>query len=232
MSSFQTILISGASRGIGRATALALAAPGRRLILGARGQSDLAAVVAEVQARGAVALALPCDVRDEAQLAAFVAAAEGRIDMLVNSAGGAAIAPIAELEVADWRFALDTLLTGVFLTCKLAQPYIPPGGLIVNVASVAARQAFPGWAAYGAAKAGLLAFTNVLREELRPRGVRVTAILPAATDTPLWDALPGDWNRANMLQAADVARAIADLAALPPYAAVEELTVGHVAGRL
>jgi NAD(P)-dependent dehydrogenase (short-subunit alcohol dehydrogenase family) len=235
MADVQTILVTGGSKGIGRATALALAREGRRIVLAARGAEELAHVADELRAQGADAVALPCDVRDEAQVRQLVArAAEpaGRIDVLVNSAGGAQIAPIAELSPEEWRRALDTLLSGVFLVCQAAMPYLPQGGLIVNVASVAARQAFPGWGAYSAAKAGLLAFTNVLREELRERGVRVTSVLPAATDTPLWDALPGEWSRANMLRAEDVARAIADLAALPAYAAVEELTVGHVAGRL
>jgi short-subunit dehydrogenase len=106
------------------------------------------------------------------------------------------------------------------------------GGLIVNVASVAARQAFPNWSAYSAAKHGVLGFSNAIREELRPRGIRVTVVLPAATDTALWDAIPGEWNRANMLQAEDVARAIAQLADQPPHVTTEELVIGHVAGRL
>jgi len=106
------------------------------------------------------------------------------------------------------------------------------GALIVNVASVAARQAFPNWSAYVAAKHGLLGFSGAIREELRPRGIRVSVVLPAATDTALWDALPGEWSRASMLQPADVARAIAQLADQPPYVTTEEIVIGHVAGRL
>lgn len=235
MTTSRTVVITGASRGIGRATALRLAETGTRLVLGARGPEELARTAEAVRATGAEVLAVPCDVTDEAQVQRLLAAATqggNSIDLLVNSAGGALIAPIAELEAAEWRLALETLLTGVFLTCKHAMPHLREGSLTVNVASVAAKQAFPGWGAYVSAKAGLLAFTNVLREELRPRGVRVTALLPAATDTPLWEGLPGEWNRANMLQPDDIARAIADLAALPPYATVEELTIGHVVGRL
>jgi len=91
---------------------------------------------------------------------------------------------------------------------------------------------FPGWSAYIAAKHGLLGFSGAIREELRGRGVRVTVVLPAATDTTLWDNLPGEWNRANMLQPEDVARAIVQLAAQPEYMTTEEIVVGHVAGRL
>ncbi|HWQ11598.1 MAG TPA: SDR family NAD(P)-dependent oxidoreductase [Roseiflexaceae bacterium] len=230
----KVIVITGASRGIGRATALALAAPGTRLALAARSAAALEAVAAEARAAGAEAFAVPCDVTAEPHVRRLMetAAGEGRIDALVHCAGAAVVSPVVDMALADWEATLRTSLTGAFLACKHAAPRMAAGGLIVLIASVAARQAFPGWGAYCAAKAGLLALAGVLREELRPRGVRVTAVLPAATDTPLWDALPGAWNRASMLRAEDVAAAIAQLAAQPPYMATEELVVGHVAGRL
>src|SRR5262249_52190092 len=229
------IVIIGASRGIGRATALALAAPGTHLVLAARDGDALETVAAAARAAGAEATAVPCDVTAEPHVRRLVETAAGltgRIDMLVNSAGGAVVAPVEQLALADWERTLRVGLTGVFLACKHAAGHMGEGGLIVNVASVAARQVFPGWSAYIAAKHGLLGFSGAIREELRPRGVRVTVVLPAATDTALWDELPGEWNRANMLQPTDVARAIAQLAAQPPYVTTEEIVVGHVAGRL
>lgn len=230
----RTIVILGASRGIGRATALALAAPGARLVLAARDEAALARVAADAREHGAEAEPVTCDITAEPHVLRLMetAAASGRIDMLVNSAGGAVVRPFEELTLAEWEETLRAGLTGAFLACKHAAPHMPDGGLIVNVASVAARQAFPGWSAYAAAKAGLLAFSNAIREELRPRGIRVTVVLPAATDTGLWDAVPGEWNRANMLRAEDVGRAIAHLATQPAYMTTEELVVGHVAGRL
>lgn len=229
------ILIVGASRGIGRATALALAKPGAHLVLAARDGWALSALAEELRALGATATAVPCDVTDEAsvrRLAEAAAAGTGRIDVLINSAGGATVRPFAELSLADWEGSLRSGLTAVFLACRHIVPHMQRGGLIVNVASVAARQAFPGWSAYSAAKFGLLGFSNAIREELRERGVRVTVVFPAATDTGLWDAVPGDWNRANMLRPEDVGRAIAHLLDQPLYATVEELVIGHVAGRL
>jgi 3-oxoacyl-[acyl-carrier protein] reductase len=229
------IVIVGASRGIGRATALALAGAGRYLALAARDGAALETVAAEVRARGAEATVVPCDVTAEPhvrRLLETAAGVTGQIDLLVNSAGGAVVTPFEALTLADWETTLRVGLTGAFLACKHAVGHMRPGALIVNVASVAARQAFPNWAAYSAAKHGLLGFSNAIREELRPRGVRVTVVLPAATDTALWDAIPGEWNRANMLHPNDVARAIAQLAAQPPYVTVEELVIGHVAGRL
>jgi NAD(P)-dependent dehydrogenase (short-subunit alcohol dehydrogenase family) len=231
----KVITIIGASRGIGRATALALAQAGTHLVLAARDGAALEALAAAARERGAEASTVPCDATAEPHVRRLIetaAAIDGRIDVLVNSAGGAVVAPFEQLSLADWEHSLRVGLTSVFLACKHAAGHMRAGGLIVNVASVAARQAFPGWSAYTAAKHGLLGFSSAIREELRERGVRVTAVLPAATDTALWDGVPGEWNRANMLQPEDVARAIAQLAAQPPYVTTEELVIGHVAGRL
>jgi NAD(P)-dependent dehydrogenase (short-subunit alcohol dehydrogenase family) len=231
----KVIVVIGSSRGIGRATALALAAPGTHVVLAARDGDALEAAAAEVRAAGAEATTIACDVTAEPHVRRLIesaAAITGQIDILINSAGGALVAPFEQLTLADWERTLRVGLTGVFLACKHAAGHMPAGSLIVNVASVAARQVFPGWSAYIAAKHGVLGFSGAIREELRERGVRVTVVLPAATDTALWDELPGEWNRANMLQPADVARAIAQLAAQPAYLTTEELVIGHVAGRL
>src|SRR5215211_7778078 len=231
----KVIVVVGASRGIGRATALALAEPGAHIVLAARDAVALDALAAELRARGADATPAPCDITAEPHVRRLIETAAGitgRIDILVNSAGGAVVAPFEQLALDDWERSLRVGLTGVFLACKHAAGHMPDGGLIVNVASVAARQVFPGWSAYIAAKHGLLGFSGAIREELRERGVRVTVVLPAATDTALWDGLPGEWNRANMLQPEDVARAIVQLAAQPAYLTTEEIVVGHVAGRL
>lgn len=231
----KNILITGASRGIGRAIALALAAPGARLTLVARSEPDLADVASLARARGAEATPMAGDVTDESTVRAVVAAtaeATGQIDVLIHSVGGALVAPFEQIDLAAWEETLRVQLTSLFLVCKHAAARMPRGGLLINIASVAARQAFPGWSAYSAAKHGALGFLNAVREELRPRGVRVTSVLPAATDTSLWDSVPGAWNRANMLQPADVAAAVAALVHYPPHVTVEELIVGHVAGRL
>jgi NAD(P)-dependent dehydrogenase (short-subunit alcohol dehydrogenase family) len=231
----KVIVVVGASRGIGRATALGLAVAGAHLVLAARDGAALEAVAVAARAAGAATTAVPCDATAEPHIRRLIeqaAGINGRIDMLVNSAGQAIVAPFEELTLADWETTLRSGLTSTFLACKHAVAHMRAGALIVNIASVAARQAFPQWSAYSAAKAGLLGFSNAIREELRPRGIRVTVVLPAATDTALWDAIPGEWNRANMLRPEDVAAAIAQVAAQPPYVMVEELVLGHVAGRL
>jgi NAD(P)-dependent dehydrogenase (short-subunit alcohol dehydrogenase family) len=231
----KTIMIVGASRGIGRATALALAGARTQLVLAARDTAALEQIAAAARRAGAAAMAMRCDVTaepDVRRLMETAAGITGRIDVLVNSTGGAIVAPFEELTLDDWESTLRTALTGTFLACKYAVAHMRRGALIVNVASVAARQAFPHWAAYSAAKHGVLGFSSAIREELRPRGIRVTTVLPAATDTVLWDAIPGEWNRAKMLKAEDVAREIAHLVAQPPHVTIEELMLGHIAGRL
>ena len=231
----RVIVVVGASRGIGRAAALALAEPGVHLVLAARDGVALEALAAELRERGADATPAPCDVTAEPHVRRLVetsAGISGQIDVLINSAGGAVVAPLAELTLADWERSLRVGLTGVFRACKHAAAHMQAGALIVNVASVAARQTFPNWSAYVAAKHGLLGFSGAIREELRSRGIRVSVVLPAAVDTALWDQVPGEWNRANMLKPDDVGRAIANLVAQPPYMTTEELVIGHVAGRL
>lgn len=231
----RTILITGASRGIGRAVALALASPETRLVLAARSAEALEEVAEAARSVGATAQCVPCDlvVEPEVQRLVELAAGEsGRIDVAVHSVGAALVAPFDQIELSEWEAALRSQLTSLFLVAKHATARMGQGGLLVNIASVAARQAFPGWSAYVAAKHAQLGFLAAVREELRPRGIRATSVLPAATDTALWDSVPGEWNRANMLRAKEVAAAVASLVSYPPQVAVEDITIGHVAGRL
>ena len=106
------------------------------------------------------------------------------------------------------------------------------GGRLVVVSSIAGRSGFPEWSAYSAAKFGVLGFAEAIRAELRPRKIRVTAVIPGAVDTPLWDGVPGEWNRDSMLQPADVARAIVRLVEDPDYLSTDEVALGHIAGAL
>lgn len=230
----KTILITGASRGIGRAIALALAAPDVRLVLAARSAGALEEVCTVTRQAGANAQPVVADLtqEDEVQGLVTTAAAGSVIDVVVHSVGAALVAPLEKISLTDWEQHLRTQLTSLFLVCKYAVAHMQPGGLIVNISSVAARQAFPGWSAYTAAKHGAQGFTAAIREELRPRGIRVSAVHLAATDTSLWDSVPGEWNRGNMLQPAEVAAQVAVLINSPPHLTVEEISLGHVAGRL
>jgi NAD(P)-dependent dehydrogenase (short-subunit alcohol dehydrogenase family) len=189
-------------------------------------------VADEARAAGApVARPVVCDVTDEAQVSRLTSGA-GAIDVLVCNAGLARVGPFTELSVEAFEDTVRTTLTGTFLACKHAVPQMGPGGLLVLMSSIAGRTGFPDWSAYSAAKFGLMGFSQSIRAELRPRGIRVTTVLAGAVDTPLWRDVPGAWDRAQMLSAPDVARAVVNLADEPAHVSIDELVIGHVAGAL
>lgn len=185
-------IITGASSGIGRATARLFAAEGARLVLGARRKDELEALVAEIAAAGGEAVALPGDVRDEAFAAALVTLATeryGGLDVAFNNAGTlGAMGPTAEITAADWEDTLRTNLTGAFLAAKHQAPAMlrrGRGAIVFTGTFVGYTAAFPGLAAYAASKAGLVGLTQALAVEYGARGVRVNALLPGGTDTPM-----------------------------------------------
>jgi NAD(P)-dependent dehydrogenase (short-subunit alcohol dehydrogenase family) len=227
-------LVTGAGRGIGRATAAALAEAGAAVVLAARTQREIEAVARRITARGGRTLAVACDVRRAAQVEALVAQAVGRfrrLDVLVNNAGLFRIAPLADTDEALWDAILDTNLKGAYLVTRAALPHlVARRGHVVNMISIAGRVALPGNVAYGASKAGLLGFTNVLREELRPLGVRVTALLPGATDTAAWDGVRGTWDRTRMLRPEVVARLVVEIVTRPGGAGTDEVVLSPVGG--
>lgn len=231
----RVVIVTGAGRGIGRATAVAFGALGDHVVLAARTEAELAATADEVRAAGGAATIVRCDVTAEPHVKRLIdtaAAITGTIDVAVCNAGSAVVAPFTAIALADWEQTIRTTLTGTFLLCKYAVGRMQAGSHVFTLASIAGRSGFPDWSAYGAAKWGVLGFSQAIREELRPRGIRVTAVIPGAVDTALWDTIPGAWNRANMLQPADVARAIVGAAAEPPHVSVDEIVLGHVAGKL
>jgi NADP-dependent 3-hydroxy acid dehydrogenase YdfG len=233
----QVALVTGAGRGIGRAIALAFAAEGAAVALAARTRQDLAAVAAEVRERGGRALAVPTDVTQDAaveKLVEEIVGDFGRLDVLVTAAGTASFGPVAGAKPADWDAMLTVNLRAVMVCCRAVLPIMirQRRGTILNVASVAAHRAIPGGAAYAATKAGVVAWSRVLAEELRAERVRVGVLSPGAVDTPLWDAIPNGPDRARMLRPEDVARAAVLMASLPPGASLEELTLLPAGGIL
>ncbi len=229
-------LITGASQGIGRAIAEALARQGCDLILNGRNQARLDQAAKLLQLDGARVLTVACDVREPVQVEALmdeVCRNFGRLDVLINNAGVShSNLEISKLPLDLWRDVIDTNLTGTFLVTQAALPLIKRGGAIVNNLSIAAKRVFAGASAYNASKHGALGFTNTLREELRTKGIRVIALLPGATDTAIWNTFWPDAPRKKMMSAETVARAVVDALALPANSTLEELTLMPSAGAL
>jgi NAD(P)-dependent dehydrogenase (short-subunit alcohol dehydrogenase family) len=186
-------LITGASAGIGRATAKLFAAEGAKLVVGARREAELASLTAEIQAEGGTAVALAGDVRTEDYAKALVTlAAErfGRLDIAFNNAGTLGESgPTTGVSEDGWNQTIAINLTGAFLGAKhqIAEMLKHGGGSVIFTSTfVGYSFAFPGVAAYAASKSGLIGLTQALAAEFGPRNVRVNAVLPGAVDTAMY----------------------------------------------
>ena len=233
----QTALVTGGSRGIGRAVALALAREGAALVLVARGAAGLEVAAGELEAMGAVALPVAADLSEEAGASRAVEAALdrfGRLDLLVTAQGTGTFGPVETSRLPDWEAMMAANLRATYLACRAAlPPMLEAGrGTIVNVISLAALRPIPGCAAYTASKAGALGFTRVLAEEVRGRGLRVAAVCPGAVDTPFWDAIANPPDRTRMLRPESVADTVLLIATQPPEAMVEEVVLAPTPGVL
>jgi len=223
-------IVTGAGSGIGRATALALAQSGVRVVLAARTQQNLEVVFHDITTSGGTALVVPTDVGAEAQVERLVARTQerfGRLDILVTSADGASFGPLIESRTEDWDAMIAINLRGIYLCCKYALKVMiaQSRGHILNVLSIASHTALPGSAAYTASKFGALGLTKVLAAEVRAQGIKVTAVIPGAVDTPLWDKSGGDLDRRKMLSPADVAAAMLSVIAQPPSIYTDEIVL-------
>ena len=229
-------LVTGATRGIGLAIAHALGDEGCNLILTARNQSALVRLSRELASSQIQVLAQPGDVRDPHSVDALFGSARRqfkRLDVLINNAGiGHPNLSVAKLPFPIWKDVLETNLDGMFLITQAALPMMKRGGTIVNNLSIAANRVFAGSSAYNASKHGALGLTNTLREELRPRGIRVIALLPGATDTDIWSTLWPEAPRRKMMSPETVARAVIQSILLPADATIETLEILPTAGTL
>jgi NADP-dependent 3-hydroxy acid dehydrogenase YdfG len=230
-------LITGASSGIGRATALAFAGAGIDLALVGRSTDRLQPVVAAATQLGVQARSYALDLSQLANLreqVAKIVAEWGRVDILVNNAGAAYTNHLVDMPLAAWQQTIDLNLTSVLQVVQGVLPAMraQKSGTIVNLISIAGRQTFPDWGAYCVSKFGLVALSQVLAAEERAHGIRVTAIYPGSVNTALWDRpeVQADFDRSAMLDADTVAASILYVATAPMAATIEELTIMPSAG--
>ena len=192
-------VITGASRGIGRATALALAAEGAAVVVNYAASSAAAeALVTEIEGNGGKAIAVKADVSKAEEVDALVKATQeafgGRIDVWVNNAGITRDTLLLRMKQDDWQAVLDLNLTGVFLCTKAVSKLMikQRSGRIINIASVSGQMGNPGQANYSAAKAGVIGFTKTIAKELANRGITVNAVAPGFIATDMTDGLDAD----------------------------------------
>ncbi len=220
----RTAIVTGGTKGIGRSIAEQLVDEGARVCVAARTEADVQAAAAALHKRRpeadtAVAIGVPCDVRDAescARLVETTVAQLGRLDILINNAGIGAFAPVAEMSTATWDAIIQTNLNSLFYCTHAALPHLESAGdaWVINIGSLAGKNAFPNGAAYNASKFGLIGFSEALMQEVRYNGVRVAYIMPGSVATEFMGRTPGphdEWR----IQPEDVARAVIDVLTFP-----------------
>jgi NAD(P)-dependent dehydrogenase (short-subunit alcohol dehydrogenase family) len=209
-------VVTGSTRGIGRAIAEELALAGATVVVSGRRQSDVARVVGEMKAVGHHALGAACDVRRYGEVEALMELAAGEaggLDILVNNAGIGLFAPVSEIDPGAWDDVIGTNLTGVFYCSRAAIPHLRRrgGGAIVNVSSLAGKNAFAGGAAYNASKFGLEGLSEAMMLDLRYENIKVAYVMPGSVATEFAGREPvkDDWR----LTGKDVAEVVLDVLA-------------------
>jgi 2-deoxy-D-gluconate 3-dehydrogenase len=190
-------VVTGASRGLGRAMAVALAAAGASVAVAARAKPELEETAHLVERSGARALALTTDVTSYASVESLMSqtvSVLGRLDVVVNNAGIARVAPLAEASLDDWRAIVDVNLSGVFHGCRAAAPYLirQRAGKVINLASVLAAAGLPGYTMYAATKGGVISLTRALAVEWARHNIQVNAIAPGWFVTDMNEAAFAD----------------------------------------
>jgi short-subunit dehydrogenase len=226
-------LITGASRGIGRAIAEKLAAKDVELLLHGRDTVALAQTRKAVESHCAKVALLIHDLATSAGVSDLMAEVGNEpIRLLVNNAGVAVVKPFTEITPIEWEQTIGVNITAPIMLTQHFAPRMPPGSSIVNILSVAAKKGFPNWSAYCMSKFALEGFSQCVRDELRDRKIRVINVYPAATDTEIWDQIEGKWPRQKMMTATQVADAVVFALARPTDTLVENITLSSLAGNL
>jgi short-subunit dehydrogenase len=226
-------LITGASRGIGRAIAEKLAGPDVELLLHGRDTVALAKVSDSLKGRSMAVVSLIYDLALPSGVADLVEqVGQKPINLLVNNAGIAIVKPFCEITPIEWKQTVGVNVTAPFMLMQHLAHNMPPGASIVNILSIAAKTGFANWSAYCMSKFALEGLSQCVREELRDRKIRVINVYPAATDTNIWTQIEGNWPRHKMISPEDVATTVAYAISCPPDVTLENISISSLAGNL
>ena len=216
----KTAVVTGSSKGIGYAIAEALATAGANVVVCARNAEEVARAARELDERGhGRVVGVPCDMREYDHVRRLIGRAVEEfdgLDVLVNNAGVGGFAAVQEMTVEHWHSIIETNLNGVFYACHEAIPHMTRrgGGWIINIGSLAGKNAFPGGAAYNASKFGLIGFSEALMQDVRQQDIRVSYVMPGSVATHFNDHTP-DEKDAWKIQPEDIAQIVMDLLATP-----------------
>lgn len=225
----ENILITGASRGIGRAIALALGSNKNFLILTGRDQRALAETGRMVKENGGSAKTIVKDLSAPAQIDELISEIGSvKINHLINNAGMAVVKPFEDLTLDDWHKTFAVNVTAPFLLTQKLIGNMSAGSSIVNILSVASKTGFADWSSYCMSKFALDGFAKSIRGELSERGIRVINIYPGAIDTDIWNDVPGDWPRDKMMSADEVAKSVKFAMDAPANVVLEDITISNV----
>jgi NADP-dependent 3-hydroxy acid dehydrogenase YdfG len=231
----QVAIVTGASSGMGKAVAEKLASAGCAVVLAARRKDRLDALASQIKAAGGRALAVPADVRNYGDVRGLVEKSIsefGQVDIMVNNAGYGLVGGFLDSKIEDITDQIDANLNSVCYGCHAVLPHMieRKSGMVINVASIASTKHFPYFAAYTAAKWGVLGLTRSIYEEVRCHGIRMTTLCPAAVNTEFGDVagLNLPWSHEDEIQAKDIADIVYSCVTLPKNVQVESMVVWPV----
>ncbi len=229
----QRYLITGASRGIGRAISIRLAEKGKLLLLHGRDKAALQKTYWLVRTKGGEAQVLIADLSSVKGVEKLLQQVGKKpIQVLVNNAGVAYVKPFSKITLSEWQENLAVNLSAPFLLIQKLLPQMKKGCTIVNILSVAAKRGFRNWSSYCATKFALEGLSQCLREEVKSKGIRVVNIYPKATRTGLWKKVAGRWPKEKMMEPEEVAEAIFYAISRPKEVQVENIFLGKITGNL
>ena len=222
-------IVTGASRGIGKAISILLAQSGSRVVLAARSEPQLKSVRDEISSQNGDALVIPTDLTRDEEMERLVEQTIkewGSVDVLINNAGLGKVAPVVKAKVSDWDETFQVNLRAPMILSKLVLPQMMERGegSIINISSVSGKSGQANGSAYSASKFGLIGFTQSLYEEVREYGIRVTAICPGFVDTQLIPQMRR-MDRSKMIRPEDIAQTVLFVLTSPPTACPVEITI-------